>query len=410
VTSPFSFPRDQLRVVLFENIHASAAKAFADQGYTKVEAFNASPPPDELRKILETAHVVGIRSRTTLDAATLEPGRKLFAIGCFCIGTNQVDLDFAAQRGVPVFNAPHSNTRSVAELVAGLTIMLQRDTFRKNEMVHAGSWPKTAQGSREVRGKTLGIVGYGHIGSQVSVLAEGLGMRILFYDIVPKLPLGNAEPVDSLTDLLQASDVVTLHVPQTRETTGMMNAARLKQMRPGSFLINTSRGVVVDLEALAAALEDGHIAGAAVDVFPEEPRAKDAALESPLRGIRNVILTPHVAGSTMEAQEKIGLEVANKLISYSDRGSTVGSVNFPQLTLAPHENAHRILHIHENVPGVLNQINHAIAEENINVTGQHLETKNSIGYVVLDIEKVASSRLLKRLKLVEGTIRARILY
>ncbi|MHC5050818.1 MAG: phosphoglycerate dehydrogenase [Planctomycetota bacterium] len=410
VTSPFSFPRDQLRVVLFENIHASAATVFAAQGYTNVEAFDASPPQDELRKIVETAHVVGIRSRTTLDAATLEPARKLFAIGCFCIGTNQVDLDFAAQRGVPVFNAPHSNTRSVAELVAGLTIMLQRDTFRKSDLVHKGSWPKTAQGSREVRGKTLGIVGYGHIGSQVSVLAEGLGMRILFYDIVPKLPLGNAEPVDSLKELLQAADVVTLHVPQTPETTGMMNAARLKQMQPGSFLINTSRGVVVDQEALAAALEDGHLAGAAVDVFPEEPRAKDAALESPLRGRRNVILTPHVAGSTMEAQAKIGIEVANKLTSYSDRGSTVGSVNFPQLTLAPHENAHRILHIHENVPGVLNQINHAIAEENINVSAQHPETRNGIGYVVLDIEKVASKRLLERLKQVEGTIRARILY
>jgi len=410
VNSPFSFPRDKLRVVLFENIHASAAEAFAGQGYTSVETFDASPSPEELRKVLETAHVIGIRSRTVLDAAALEPGRKLFAIGCFCIGTNQVDLDFAAQRGVPVFNAPHSNTRSVAELVTGLTIMLQRDTFRKSEMVHAGSWPKTAQGSREVRGKTLGIVGYGHIGSQVSVLAEGLGMRILFHDIVPKLPLGNAEPVDSLADLLARADVVTLHVPQTRETTGMIDAARLKQMRPGSFLINTSRGVVVDLEALAAALEDGHIAGAAVDVFPEEPRSKDAALESPLRGIRNVILTPHVAGSTMEAQEKIGVEVAGKLISYSDRGSTVGSVNFPQLTLAPHEDAHRILHIHENVPGVLNQINQAIAEANINVTGQHLETRNNIGYVVLDIEKLASSRLLKHLRLVEGTIRARILY
>lgn len=410
MTSPFSFPRDQLRVVLLEHIHASAARVFADHGYTRVEAVDTSPSPDELRKLLEDAHVVGIRSRTTLDAATLEPARKLFAIGCFCIGTNQVDLDFAAERGVPVFNAPHSNTRSVAELVTGLTIMLQRDTFRKSAMVHDGAWPKTAQGSREVRGKTLGIVGYGHIGSQVSVLAESLGMRVLFYDIVPKLPLGNAEPVGSLEELLRAADVVTLHVPQTPETTNMINAARLKQMRPGSFLINTSRGVVVEQDALAAAVMEGRIAGAAVDVFPEEPRARDMALESPLRGLRNVILTPHVAGSTLEAQEKIGQEVANKLISYSDRGATVGAVNFPQLTLAPHENAHRILHIHQNVPGVLNQINRAIADENINVSAQHLETRNSVGYVVLDIEKVASKRLLERLKQVEGTIRARILY
>ena len=405
-----SFPRERIRVVLCEGVHPSAVAYFEARGYTQVESLPRAPSPSELPALLKDAHIVGIRSRTVLDRAALSTGGRLIAVGCFCIGTDQVDVEFAAERGVPVFNAPHANTRSVAELVIGLAIMLERDTFRKSSLVHAGSWPKSATGAREVRGKTIGIVGYGHIGSQVSVLAEGLGMRVLFYDIVPKLPLGNAAPVGTLEELLAASDIVTLHVPQTAATTNMIDAARIAAMRRGAFLVNTSRGVVVDQAALAAALRAGHLAGAAVDVFPTEPRAPDAPLDSPLRGLPNVILTPHVAGSTEEAQEKIGSEVAGKLVAFSDRGSTVGAVNFPELTLAPHERANRILHIHENVPGMLQRINSAIAAEEINVLAQHLETRKAVGYVVLDIEKKASSMLLGRLKAIPGTIRARILY
>jgi len=409
-TSLLSFPRDRIRVVLCEGIHPRATEHFTAQGYTNVTTLAGAPAPDALKELLESAHLVGIRSRTQFDRETLAAARKLIAVGCFCIGTNQVDLDEAAARGIPVFNAPHSNTRSVAELVIGLAVMLERDVFRKSGLVHAGRWPKTAAGSHEVRGKTIGIVGYGHIGSQVSILAESMGMQVRFYDIQPKLPLGNAQPVGSLEELLGAVDIVTLHVPQTPETVGMMNEERIRAMRPGSFLINTSRGVVVDLEALAAALKDGHLRGAAVDVFPEEPRAPEDPLESPLRGLSNVILTPHVAGSTIEAQESIGQEVAGKLMAFSDNGSTVGSVNFPQINLAPHVGAHRILHIHRNEPGMLQQINKAVADENINVLAQYLETKGPLGYVVLDIEKQASSRLFARLKEIEGTLRARILY
>jgi D-3-phosphoglycerate dehydrogenase len=410
VTATLSFPRERIRIVLCEGVHPSAVAYFAQHGYTQVESLPRAPSPSELRELVKDAHVVGIRSRTVLDRDALSAGTKLLAVGCFCIGTDQVDGEFAAERGVPVFNAPHANTRSVAELVIGLAIMLERDAFRKSGLVHAGSWPKSALGAREVRGKTIGIVGYGHIGSQVSILAEGLGMRVLFYDIVPKLPLGNAVPVATLEELLAGSDIVTLHVPQTAATTDMLDAARISAMRKGSFLVNTSRGVVVDQMALAAALRAGHLAGAAVDVFPSEPRSPDAPLDSPLRGLPNVILTPHVAGSTEEAQEKIGSEVAAKLVAYSDRGATVGAVNFPELSLAPHERANRILHIHENVPGMLQRINSAIAGEGINVLAQHLETRASVGYVVFDIEKKASSALLGRLKAIPGTIRARILY
>ena len=352
MTATLSFPREKIRVVLVEGIHPSAVQFFEEHGYTQIESLPRAPSPPELRDLVKDAHIVGIRSRTVLDKDALSAGSKIMAVGCFCIGTDQVDGEFAAERGIPVFNAPHANTRSVAELVIGLSIMLERDTFRKSGLVHGGQWPKSAAGAREVRGKTIGIVGYGHIGSQVSVLAEGLGMRVLFYDIVPKLPLGNAAPVGTLEELLGSSDIVTLHVPQTAATTNMIDAARIAAMRKGAFLVNTSRGVVVDQPALAAALRAGHIAGAAVDVFPSEPRASDAPLDSPLRGIPNVILTPHVAGSTEEAQEKIGTEVAGKLVAFSDRGSTVGAVNVPEHTLAPHDRANRILHIHENVPGM----------------------------------------------------------
>jgi D-3-phosphoglycerate dehydrogenase len=404
VNSLLSFPKEKIRVVLLEGIHRNAVGYFQDQGYRNLVQLPAAGED------MYDAHLLGLRSRTRLDRATLERFPRLVAIGCFCIGTNQVDLDYAASRGIPVFNAPHSNTRSVAEMVIGLTVMLLRGVFAKSRLVHDGMWPKTAVGSREVRGKTLGIVGYGHIGSQVSILAESLGMHVIFHDIVTKLPLGNARPVDSLHKLLHQADLVTLHVPQTPLTRNLINEDRIHAMRKGAFLINTSRGVVVDQEALAKGLDDGHLAGAAVDVFPTEPKGHDAALDSPLRGRDNVILTPHVAGSTQEAQEKIGAEVAIKLTGFSDEGATVGAVNFPQLTLAAHEGTHRILHIHKNVPGMLGQINRLVAAENINVSAQHLETRGEIGYVVLDIDKSGSNRLFTKLKGIEGTVRARILH
>jgi D-3-phosphoglycerate dehydrogenase len=410
VTSPFSFPREKIRILLCEGIAPAAVAALSGHGYTNVVRRDGAPARDQLLRDVAEAHIVGIRSRTRLDREVLAAAGKLVAVGCFCIGTDQVDLEAAAQQGVPVFNAPHSNTRSVAELVIGLTILLMRDTVRKDRLVHEGRWPKSAKGSHEVRGKTLGIVGYGHIGSQVSVLAESLGMNVVFHDIVDKLPLGNAVALGSLDAVLDAADVVTLHVPQTPETRNLVGAAQLRRMRKGGFLINTSRGTVVDTEALAAALRDGPLAGAAVDVFPEEPLGTEDALKSPLRGLPNVILSPHVAGSTEEAQEKIGAEVASKLVGYSDRGATVGAVNFPQIALAPHARAHRILHVHRNVPGMLGQINRLIADEEINVLAQHLETLRDIGYVVLDIEKAGSSRLFAKLKEIPGTIRARILY
>ena len=406
----FSFPRERIRVVLLEGIHPGAQAYLVEHGYTNVELVEGSLPKAELAAMLADAHIVGIRSRTMMDKELLAKAPKLVALGCFCIGTNQVSLDEAARLGVPVFNAPHSNTRSVAELVIGLVVMLRRDIFRKSAEVHAGRWPKTAKGSHELRGQTLGIVGYGHIGSQVSVLAEALGMRVIFFDIQPKLPLGNAQPVASLEDLLRHADIVSLHVPETADTIGMMNEERLHAMRPGSLLVNTSRGSVVDQDALARALDRGHLAGAAVDVFPKEPRGADEPLQSPLRGRRDVILTPHLAGSTVEAQEQIGLAVAGKLMAYSDRGAKVGAVSSPELNRAPHHGTHRILHIHRNEPGMLQQINKAVADENINVLAQHLETRGPIGYVVLDIEKQASSRLFALLKEIPGTVRARILY
>ena len=410
MTPTVSYPREKIRILLLEGIHESAVETLGRYGYTNVECVGHALTGDELGAALANAHMVGIRSRTQLDAAALEATKRLMAVGCFCIGTNQVDLGAAAARGVPVFNAPHSNTRSVAELVIGLSIMLMRGTFEKSSAVHAGRWPKSATGSREVRGKTLGIIGYGHIGSQVSVLAEGMGMRVIYHDIVDRLPLGNAHRSAGLGELLAEADIVTLHVPETALTTGMIGARELAAMKPGARFINTSRGVVVDQPALAAALKGGEIAAAAVDVFSVEPKSADSPLENPLRGLPNAILTPHVGGSTEEAQEKIGVEVANKLAAFSDRGTTVGSVNFPELSLAEHEGAHRVLHIHHNVPGVLRAINDAIADEGINVLGQYLQTRGDVGYVVLDIERDAGDLILPRLREVEGTIRSRILY
>ncbi|MHC4449717.1 MAG: phosphoglycerate dehydrogenase [Planctomycetota bacterium] len=410
MTPSVSFPRERIRFLLLEGVHESAVESLYRFGYTNVERLKHALTGDDLHSALKGVHFVGIRSRTQFDQDALAAANKLVALGCFCIGTNQVALDAAAHRGVPVFNAPHSNTRSVAELVTGLCIMLMRGTFAKSSEVHAGRWPKTASGSREVRGKTLGIVGYGHIGSQVSVLAESLGMRIIYHDIVDTLPLGNAQRRATLHDVLKEADIVTLHVPETPQTKGLIGKAELAAMKPGAQLVQTSRGVVVDVEALAAALKSGHLAGAAVDVFPVEPKSTDAPLDTALRGMPNVILTPHVAGSTEEAQEKIGVEVANKFVGYSEHGTSVGAVNFPELSLAEHEDAHRILHIHRNIPGVLRAVNDAIADEGINLLSQHLQTKGEIGYVVLDIARDAEHALRDRLKHVEGTIRTRILY
>lgn len=407
-----SFPRQDIRVLLLEGVSQSAVDAFRDAGYSQLDYRDKSLAGDALKDAIATAHLVGIRSRTQLDADTLAHARKLIAIGCFCIGTNQVDLEAAQLAGVPVFNAPYSNTRSVAELVIAETILLLRGIPRRNAECHRGGWSKDAAGSHEVRGKTLGIVGYGHIGTQVGLLAEALGMQVLFHDIETKLALGNARAAASLDDLLTRSDVVTLHVPETPGTRSLIGAARIARMRPGAHLVNASRGSVVDIDALAAALRDGHIGGAAVDVFPVEPKGTGEAFESPLRGIDNVLLTPHVGGSTLEAQDNIGLEVAAKLIRYSDNGSTLSAVNFPEVALPGHDGSRRILHIHRNVPGVLSRANEVFGERGINIDGQYLRTDANVGYVVIDVtaSEAQASELRAALAEIPGTIRTRVLY
>ena len=362
---------------------------------------------------LRGAYLVGIRSATQLTNRVLEQCPKLAAVGCFCIGTDQVDLAAAQGKGIPVFNAPFSNTRSVAELVLAEIIFLMRGIPERNARAHAGGWVKTATGSHEVRGKCLGIVGYGHIGTQVGLLAEALGMQVLFYDIETKLALGNARAAVSLDAVLEAADVLTLHVPETVATQGMVGAAQLRKMKPGAKLINASRGTVVDIDALAEALKARHIAGAAVDVFPREPKSAEEEFVSPLRGLPNVLLTPHVGGSTEEAQQNIGIEVADKLIRYSNNGSTLTAVNFPQVLLPEHPGKHRLLHIHRNQPGVLSEINSVFSEHHINIAGQYLQTNSKIGYVVIDIEtdKRAETVLIRRrMAKVAGTLRTRILY
>ena len=407
-----SFPKQDIRVVLFEGISQSAVDVFTAAGYEQVEVLSKSLSGDELKDAIGNAHIVGIRSRTQLTAEVLTEARKLITIGCFCIGTNQVDLEAAELAGMPVFNAPYSNTRSVAELVLAETIMLMRGVPQKNAECHRGGWSKSALGSHEVRGKTLGIIGYGHIGTQVGVLAESLGMHVLFHDIETKLSLGNARAAAGLDDLLQRSDVVTLHVPETPATQMMFGAAQLARMKPGAHLINASRGTVVDIDALAAALESGHVGGAAVDVFPVEPKGNGDVFESPLARFDNVILTPHVGGSTLEAQDNIGTEVAAKLVRYSDNGSTLSAVNFPEVTLPEHAGSHRILHIHRNVPGVLSRINELFSREGVNIDGQFLRTDAKVGYVVIDIASTPqiTARLRAALNEIEGTLRTRVLY
>ncbi len=405
-----SMPKDRIRFVLFEGIHAAAEEALARAGYTNVRTFDKSLNGEALREAIADAHFVGIRSRTRLTADVLADARRLVAVGCFCIGTNQVDLEAAELKGVPVFNAPFSNTRSVAELVLAQAVFLMRGIPQKNAAAHRGEWLKTATGSFEVRGKTLGIVGYGHIGSQLGVLAESLGMRVRYYDIANKLPLGNASVCNDLHAMLGEADVVSLHVPETPQTQLMIGAAQLAKMKPGAYLINASRGTVVDIDALVAALESGHVAGAAVDVFPTEPKSNDDEFVSPLRRFDNVILTPHIGGSTQEAQENIALDVAAKLARYSDNGSTASAVNFPEVSLPDHLDKRRILHVHENVPGVLERINHVFSEEGVNIAAQYLQTSPRVGYVVMEVDIADARPLVDRLSGVPGTIRTRLLH
>ncbi|WP_140633846.1 phosphoglycerate dehydrogenase [Methylibium rhizosphaerae] len=410
MTNRLSHPKEKLKFVLLEGIHPTAVDALQNDGYTHIVTSPKALAGDELANVLADAHFVGIRSRTHLTAQVLAAAPKLTAIGAFCIGTNQIDLGTAMRRGIPVFNAPFSNTRSVAELVLAEIIMLMRGIPHKNAVLHRGGWVKSAAGSYEVRGKTLGIVGYGHIGTQIGVLAEQLGMQVVFHDVEAKLPLGNARQLASLKELLQAADVVSLHVPETPQTQDMIGAEQLAQMKPGSHLINASRGTVVDIDALTRALEDKHLAGAAIDVFPVEPQGNDAAFESPLVRFDNVLLTPHIGGSTAEAQANIGREVAAKLIRYSNNGSTVSAVNFPEVALPEHTGRCRLLHIHENVPGVMARVNERFSAAGINIASQYLRTNEEVGYVVIDVDSTASQVALEELCAVPGTIRCRILY
>ena len=405
-----SLERNKLKVVLLEGIHPSAVEAFTADGYTQIETHPKALEGQALIDAIADAHFVGLRSRTQLTAEVLEKAQKLVAVGAFCIGTNQIALDAAARRGVPVFNAPFSNTRSVAELVLAEIIMLMRGIPQKNALLHRGGWMKSAANSFEVRGKTLGIIGYGHIGTQLGLLAEHLGMRVVFYDIETKLPLGNARQLATQDELLAEADVVSLHVPETPDTKKMMGAEQIARMKKGSFLINASRGTVVDIDALAAALESKHILGAAIDVFPVEPKGNEGDFQSPLIRFENVLLTPHIGGSTGEAQESIGREVASKLIRYSNNGSTLSAVNFPEVSLPAHPGLCRILHIHRNVPGMLTRINERLSSAGINIASQYLQTNQHVGYVVVDVENEGSAEALHEISDLEGTIRARVLY
>ena len=410
MSSRLSHDKARLKFLLLEGIHPSAVEVLKRDGYEQVETHAQALVGDDLIAAIGNAHFVGLRSRTRLSAEVLERAPKLVAIGCFCIGTNQVDLAAAARLGIPVFNAPFSNTRSVAELVLGEIIMLLRGIPHKNAVQHRGGWEKSAAHSYVARGKTLGIVGYGHIGTQIGVLAEHLGMSVLYYDIEPKLALGNARPVASLEALLGAADVVSLHVPETPATHNMIAAAQLAQMRPGSYLVNAARGTVVDIDALVAALDAKHLLGAAIDVFPLEPKGNDDPFVSPLTRFDNVILTPHIGGSTAEAQASIGAEVAVKLLRYSNNGSTSSAVNFPEVSLPAHAGKSRLLHIHKNVPGVLARINERFSVAGINIAAQFLQTSGDIGYVVIDVDTDASQVALDQIASIEGTIRCRILY
>ncbi|ANB69074.1 MULTISPECIES: phosphoglycerate dehydrogenase [Aeromonas] len=410
MTAKFSLDKDKIKVLLLEGVHPNTVETFRAAGYTSVEYLKTSLSEEELIEQIRDVHFIGLRSRTQITEKVLDAANKLVAIGCFCIGTNQVELEAAQIRGIPVFNAPFSNTRSVAELVLGEILLLLRGIPEKNAKCHRGVWEKLANRSVEARGKKLGIIGYGHIGTQLGIIAESIGMKVYYYDIENKLSLGNAIQVPSMVELLNMSDVISLHVPETTSTKNMIGAEQLRMMKPGAIFINAARGTVVDIDALADVIKSGHIAGAAIDVFPVEPKSNDEEFQSPLRGLENVILTPHIGGTTHEAQENIGLEVANKLVKYSDNGSTLSAVNFPEVSLPGHKGSSRLLHIHRNQPGVMNQINQIFAEEGINIAGQYLQTSSHIGYVVIDVETEHSEKALAKLKEINGTIRARILH
>ena len=405
-----SLDKSKIKFLLLEGIHPHAEEVLRGAGYSNIELLPKALEGDELRRKLADAHFVGIRSRTQLTAEVLAHAPKLVAIGAFCIGTNQIDLKAASQQGIAVFNAPYSNTRSVAELVLAEAVLLLRGIPARNAAAHRGGWLKSADNAHEMRGKTLGIVGYGSIGTQLSVLAEALGMHVIFFDVVNKLPLGNARQVHSLQELLREADVVSLHVPQLPSTQWMIGAAEIAALKPGGILINAARGTVVEIEPLAEALKAGKLAGAAIDVFPTEPKSNKDEFVSPLRGLDNVILTPHIGGSTMEAQANIGLEVAEKLVKYSDNGTSTSSVNFPEVALPAHPGKHRLLHIHRNVPGVLSEINRIFSDNAINVSAQYLQTNEKIGYVVIDIDAASSDLALDKLARVSGTLRSRVLF
>jgi D-3-phosphoglycerate dehydrogenase / 2-oxoglutarate reductase len=405
-----STDKAKIRFLFLEGIHPSAIELLNAAGYTNIESLPGALSDKELKAKIADVHFLGIRSRSQLTAEVFAEANRLAAVGCFCIGTNQVDLNAARERGIAVFNAPYSNTRSVAELVLAEAILLLRGVPEKSAAAHRGGWLKSAENSYEIRGKTLGIVGYGSIGTQLSVLAESLGMNVVFFDVVTKLPLGNARQIGKLKELLAQSDVVTLHVPETTATQWMIGKDEIAAMKPGSVLINASRGSVVEIDALAEALRQKKLLGAAIDVFPVEPRSNKDTFESPLRGLDNVILTPHVGGSTMEAQQNIGVEVAEKLVKYSDNGTSTSSVNFPEVALPAHPGKHRLLHIHRNVPGVLSEINKVFGMNRINIASQYLQTNEAIGYVVIDIDAAHSDVALAKLADVPGTIRSRVLF
>jgi D-3-phosphoglycerate dehydrogenase / 2-oxoglutarate reductase len=409
-SKPTSYPKEKINILFLENISDTAVKQFRDAGYANVKKLGGALSEDQMINEIKHIHLLGIRSKTQVTRRILEQAGKLQAIGCFCIGVNQVDLKTATQKGIAVFNAPYSNTRSVAELVIGASIMLIRRIPDKNRFAHDGLWQKEAKGSYELRGKTLGLIGYGNIGTQVSILAESMGMRVKFYDVVTKLPLGNAEACRSLKDLVSTSDIISLHVPETPQTKNLINKNLLKNFKKGSILLNYARGEVVDIDALAKALESGQLGGAAIDVFPWEPEKNGDAFTSPLQGLSNVLLTPHIGGSTEEAQQNIGVDVSHKLFNYLEMGISTGSHSIPELALPPQEGTHRILHIHKNVPGVLSSINNSLASKNINILAQYLKTNDNIGYVVLDVDKKISSNAFSLLKEVKETIKVRMLY
>lgn len=405
-----SYPKEKIKILLLENISQKAIDQFHNSGYHNIVQIKGALDEQTLIKNIKDVHILGIRSKTRITASVLAAAKKLQSVGCFCIGVNQVDLNEAMKAGVAVFNAPYSNTRSVAELVIGLAIMLIRRIPDKNKAAHDGIWMKEANGSFELRGKTLGIIGYGNIGSQVSVMAEALGMKVIFYDVATKLPLGNAHPSNNLNDLLSNSDIISLHVPETRHTKNMLNDSNLHLLKPSAVLLNYARGEVVDLNALAKLLNEGKIGGAAVDVFPHEPEKNGDRFDTPLQGLPNVILTPHIGGSTVEAQENIGLDVSSKLLDFLERGNTPGSVTIPAISLPPVAGTHRILHIHRNVPGVLGAINTQLSKNGINIVSQFLKTNESTGYVVLDVDEKLSKKALDLLKDVNATIKARLVY